>query len=174
MLLGKTVNYNNQLSISKYKLLLAASSKMFFLMNCLFLYALKSRGIKWNYIVISWNKMHPLSCFSPSLPGKIGVSTFFDIWPLCIRFELHSRMKESNDKGRSPNQAQNLRLLHGGSLAFCNIKSIKTTATLLLRRKFIFLNNGNIGGCWPHPLRNVCHFDPEKISPATAKDCFLH
>ena len=45
VLLGKTVNYNNQLSISKYKLPLAASSKMFFLMNCLFLYALKSRGI---------------------------------------------------------------------------------------------------------------------------------
>jgi len=46
VLLGKTVNYNNQLSISKYKLPLAASSKMFFLMSSLFSYALKSRGIK--------------------------------------------------------------------------------------------------------------------------------
>ena len=82
-------------------------------------------------------------------------------------------MKESNDEGRSPKKAQNSRLLHGGSLAFCNIKSIKTTATPLLSGKFIFLKNGNIGGR-PNPLRNVCHFDPEKISLATAKDCFLH
>ena len=56
-------------------------------------------------------------------------------------------MKESNDEGRSPKKAQNLRLLHGGSLALCNIKSIKTTANPLFSGKFIFLKNGNIGGC---------------------------
>ena len=54
-------------------------------------------------------------------------------------------MKESNDEGRSPKKAQNLRLLHGGSLAFCNIKSIKTTATLLLSGKFIFLKMAILG-----------------------------